>query len=172
MKYLKLFENFDSSEIDNICNHYNIRNYTINSDGTIDVDGSVNFSNKKLRKIPLKFNKVSGSFYCYENELTSLEGCPNYVGSVFSCGFNELTSLDGCPKEVGERIFFNGNPISRIVYLFDGVRIYLEYQETYNFLRKDCKIVKHLLEEAIKDFNEYYKKEVELPKKIEGYTYI
>jgi hypothetical protein len=35
-KTVEDIENFDSSEIDNICNHYNIRNYTINSDGTID----------------------------------------------------------------------------------------------------------------------------------------
>ena len=52
------------------------------------------------------------------------------------------------------------------------MNIYLDYQETYNFLRKDFKIVKHRLEEAIEDFNEYYDKQVELPKEIKYYTYI
>ena len=39
MKYLKLFENFDQTKIDKICKKYGIENYTINPDGSIDVDG-------------------------------------------------------------------------------------------------------------------------------------
>ena len=233
MKFIKLFENFNKSEIEDICRKYEIENYTINPDGSIDVDGDVNLYYLKLTKLPLKFNKVFGDFSCSNNELTSLDGCPKEVGGDFycnnnkltsldgspkevggdfNCDNNELTSLDGCPKEVGGDFncynnkltsldgspnysgYFdcsnnkltslegcpevNGdfdvddNPITPIVYLFDGVKIYLEYQETYNFLRKDCKIVKHLLIEAIKDFNEYYNKNKKLPEKIEGYTYI
>ena len=35
-------------------------------------------------------------------KLKSLDGCPQYVGSEFSIeGCLELTSLDGCPKEIG-----------------------------------------------------------------------
>ncbi len=45
--------------------------------------------------------KVDGYFYCNFNELTSLKGCPEYVGGDFLCGFNNLTSLQGAPKEVG-----------------------------------------------------------------------
>jgi hypothetical protein len=214
MKYIKLFENFDSSEIDDICKEYGIRNYTINSDGSIDVEDDVDLLSGYLTKLPLKFNKVYGSFDCGNNKLTTLEGSPNYVGDNFNCSDNELTnliggpkevggwfdcsdnkltSLDGCPKEVicgfhcadnklttlegcpNTDGFFNDcdNPISKITDLFDfEVKYYLEYQETYNFVRKDCKIVRHLLEEALKDFNEYYKKQVKLPEKIEGYTYI
>ncbi len=195
MKYLKLFENFDQSEIDYICEHYNIRNYTINPDVSIDVDGNVWLSDRSLTELPLKFNKVYGSFDCSWNKLTSLDGCPNYVGDNFNCSDNELTnliggpkevggdfycsrnkltSLIGCPKEVGGRNFlYFSNPIEPIIDLFnEDVKIYLDYQETYNFLRKDSKIVKHLLEEALKDYNEYYNKQVELPKEIKGYTYI
>ena len=36
MRYLKLFESFE--DIDEICRKYRIENYTINSDGSIDVD--------------------------------------------------------------------------------------------------------------------------------------
>jgi hypothetical protein len=193
MKYLKLFENFDKSEIDKICKKYKIKNYTINPDGSIDVDGNVNLGNKFLTKLPIKFNKVSGWFDCSWNELTSLEGCPKEVGrhfycydnkltcliggpnivNSFNCNRNNLISLEGFPIEVGKYFYFDDNPIKRIVKLFDeDVNIYLEYQETYNFLRKDGKIVKHLLEEALMDFNEYYNKKIKLPKEIKGYTYL
>ena len=39
MKHLKLFENFE--DIESICKKYNITNYTINVDGSIDVNGNV-----------------------------------------------------------------------------------------------------------------------------------
>jgi len=122
MLYIKLFENFNKSEIIKICKEYNIKYYTINTDGTIDVLADVDFYKMDLTKIPLEFNRIVGW---------------------------------------------------DIVDLFNGdVNIYLDYQETYNFLRKDFKIVKHRLEEAIEDFNEYYDKQVELPKEIKYYTYI
>ncbi len=70
MKYLKnykLFEFVDEDEIHSLCKKYSIKNYTINGDGTIDVD----LDGKSLTKIPLNFNKVSGDFYCSINNLTS-----------------------------------------------------------------------------------------------------
>jgi hypothetical protein len=194
MKYLKLFENFNQSEIDYICRKYNIQKYTINLDGSIDVDGHVNLYKKQLTDIPLKFNKVSGFFDCSGNNLTNLIGCPNYVGDFFNCANNQLTSLIGCPTEIwqgfdfgfnkltnlegvakiiNKHTWYSDNPITPIIDLFGyDVKKYLEYQETYNFLRKDCKIVKHLLDEALKDYNEYYNKNRKLPDEIEGYTYI
>ena len=75
--------------------------YTINDDGSIDVDGAVNLSNRNLTKIPFKFRNVSGDFYCHNNQLTSLEGAPNTVGGVFDCTDNKLTSLEGAPNTVG-----------------------------------------------------------------------
>jgi hypothetical protein len=76
--------------------------YIINSNDTIDVDGDVDLE-KILNnmKLPVKFGKVSGIFSCNFNELTTLEGCPNYVGGDFSCNFNNLTSLEYCPKYIG-----------------------------------------------------------------------
>ena len=100
MKYLKKFNESIESDIDSICRKYEIRNYTICSNGSIDVNGSVNLSNKNLTKLPLKFNIVSGDFYCDDNKLTSLEGCPKEVGGHFSCDYNKLTTLKGSPKEV------------------------------------------------------------------------
>lgn len=46
MKYLKLYENFNEEDIHDICEEYNITNYTINGD-VIDVDGDVS---EKARK--------------------------------------------------------------------------------------------------------------------------
>ena len=241
--------------INMICRKYDIRNYVINKDGSIDVYGGVDLSNRNLDRLPLKFNKVSNYFYCKNNNLTTLEGCPiwvgnsfhcyenklvnltgcpsyvgdtfycsnnyltnligspkkvgssffcysnkltslegapnyvgchfycfdnqlsnligspNYVGFQFDCSSNNLTSLEGCPKEIGDFSYYN-NLIRGIICLFNNIKIYLDYQETYNFLRKDSKIVKHRLDEAIKDYNEYYNKNIRLPKSFYRYVYI
>ena len=90
--------------VEEICKKYHITNYTINLDGSIDVDDNVNLSNYVLDKMPLKFNKVSGDFYCQSNGLTTLKGSPKYVGGSFYCQKNKLTSLLGGPKSVG-RLF-------------------------------------------------------------------
>ncbi len=87
-------------EIHDICKKYKIKNYTINPDGSIDVSGNVELGGLNLDKIPLKFNNVSGYFNISYNYITSLEGCPKYVGESFYCFDNKLTSLEGCPKHV------------------------------------------------------------------------
>jgi hypothetical protein len=109
MKYLKLFENFNEEDIHSICKRYGIRNYTINSDGSIDVYDDVNLFNKKLVKLPLKFNVVSGYFDCSYNKLTSLEGCPEKISSNFYCSNNKLTSLEGCPEKINGDFYCYGN---------------------------------------------------------------
>jgi len=98
--YIKTFESFSES-IEDICREYNIENYTINQDGSIDVDGDVNLSYKELTKLPLRFGKVGGGFNCSHNKLTSLEGSPKEVGGYFYCEYNQLTSLEGSPNKVG-----------------------------------------------------------------------
>ena len=88
-----------------------VKNYTINEDYTIDVEGSVDLFNKGLDKFPdyIKFGKVSGSFGCNYNQLTSLEGCPHTVYESFSCNANQLVCLKGCPREVGGNFYCSGN---------------------------------------------------------------
>ena len=98
---IKLFEQFtNEQEIRDICKKYKITNYTINPDGSIDVDGSVYLNNKGLTKLPLKFNKVIGTFEIFNNQLTSLEGSPKEVSGTFDCFNNQLTSLIGGPERV------------------------------------------------------------------------
>ena len=84
-----------------ICKQYGIENYTVNDDGSIDVNGDVNLSWYKLIELPLRFNKVTGWFDCSNNNLTTLKGCPRWVGGSFSCQYNQLTSLEFSPDYVG-----------------------------------------------------------------------
>ena len=85
--------------IHDICKQYEIENYTINDDGSIDVNGDVYLNYKKLTELPLTFNKVSGSFDCDYNKLTTLKGCPRWVGGSFSCQYNQLTN-NYCDTEI------------------------------------------------------------------------
>ena len=112
MIYLKLFEGF--GDIDAICKKYLIKNYTINSDGTIDVGGDVFLQVKNLYKLPLKFNRVSGNFYCNDNKLVSLEGAPKEVGGIFNCSDNKLISLEGSPEEVGNNFNCANNQLTSL----------------------------------------------------------
>jgi hypothetical protein len=97
--------------IEEICEKYKIKNYHINEDGTIDVDGDVLLSHNNLLKIPLRFGRVGGFNIAY-NRLTSLEGCPTKVDGHFSCARNYLTSLEHCPKEVGGGFYCNNNELT------------------------------------------------------------
>ncbi|MCK9477660.1 MAG: hypothetical protein M0R46_17220 [Candidatus Muirbacterium halophilum] len=116
MKYIKMFnENINRSEIDAICEKYYIKNYIINDEGSIDVDGNVDLYDKKLKVLPLKFRKVSGDFRCGHNKLTSLKGSPQSVGGDFDCSGNQLTTLDGCPQCVGENFDCSFNQLTSLV---------------------------------------------------------
>ena len=97
-----------------ICKKYGIENYTINDDGSIDVNGDVSLSYDGLTELPLRFNRVTGSFSCFDNKLTTLKGCPRWVGDWFSCGSNKLTSLEFSPEYVGNDFFCSDN------YLIDN----------------------------------------------------
>jgi hypothetical protein len=103
------------NDIEKFCKKY-LKNYTINPDNTIDVNGDVYLPKKlgKMTKLPVKFGKVYGEFWCSNNKLTTLEGCPNYVGGYFYCSHNKLTSLEGCPNYVGGYFNCIGNEITTL----------------------------------------------------------
>ncbi len=109
---IKLFESF--KEIENICKRYIIRNYTINPDGSIDVKNNVNISVEIIKKLPLKFNQVSGYFWCGNNLISSLEGAPREVGGDFYCHNNRLVSLKGAPRKVGEFFTCSHNDLTSL----------------------------------------------------------
>ncbi len=128
MKYIKNYEGlFDifkrkpkdskRAEVDKICKLLKLEKYTINDDYTVDVDGSVDISYRKIddgsgqyhrallmKEIPIKFGNVSGNFFCNHNELYNLKNAPDWVGGRFDCRaqyYSSLRSLEGAPKYVG-----------------------------------------------------------------------
>ena len=108
MKYLKTYQLFESKtgltqEQEKFLNMYTGNLCTYNpATGLVDVEGDFDCSDKGLKDFKgVKFGKVSGSFICDNNKLTSLEGAPQKVRGNFNCWNNSLTSLKGSPQEVG-----------------------------------------------------------------------
>jgi hypothetical protein len=113
------YQNFikeSKEDIHSICRKYSIQNYIVNEDGTVDVDGSVNFYNIGLTELPIKFRfrNVSGHFSSSNNKLTSLEGSPRSVSGIFNCCNNELTSLEGSPRSVGGDFYCDSNKLTSL----------------------------------------------------------
>ena len=102
--------------IEQICKKYNIENYTINEDGSIDVNGNVDLIDKKLIELPLNFNEVTGYFNCNGNKLTTLKGSPKYVEDGFYCGYNDLPSLEFGPIEVGRTFNCSKNKLTSLEF--------------------------------------------------------
>ena len=98
------------AEIEAWCEKMGIENYTINSQGEIDVDTRVNLRNKNFEELPYKFGRVIGYFDVGSNpNLTSLKNCPNYIEGSFDVdGCAKLDSLEGCPKEI-DSVFYCRN---------------------------------------------------------------
>ena len=137
MRYLKLFESFE--DIKEFCRKYGITNYTINPDGSIDVDDTVDLHNINLVKLPLKFNRVdgyfdcswnnlktlegspievNGNFSCYNNKLTSFEFSPKIIRGTFDCQYNNIKSFEYFPSFVKGYFYCDCNPIFKVWYLF------------------------------------------------------
>ena len=108
---IKLFENYN--RIAKICKKYEIENWTINTDGSIDVVGDVDISNKNLTKLPLKFGRVGGYFDCENNNLATLEGAPMGVWG-FCCSYNKLTTLEGAPRDVAGSFYCDNNNLTTL----------------------------------------------------------
>ena len=131
LKTYKIFENIkNNSELIIQLESYSIENYTINKDGTIDIDGDVDLSHKGLTKIPFNFGKVTGDFFCDNNQLINLEGCPKEVVRNFNCGNNKLTNLIGGPQEVGSSYYCSNNPLETLEGCAGDIGIDLFCRET------------------------------------------
>jgi hypothetical protein len=76
--------------------------WSVGADGKVDVKGDFNCSSQNLEGFKgVRFGRVSGGFYCHNNDLTSLEGVPESVGEDFYCYKNRLETLEGAPETVG-----------------------------------------------------------------------
>ena len=110
---IKSFKIFESNfQIGKICQELGINNFQI-VDGLVNVDGDVDISDR-LTKIPIKFGRVEGNFYCYNSKLTSLEGAPQSVGGHFNCRHSQLKSLEGAPQSVGGDFSCHNNQLTSL----------------------------------------------------------
>ena len=139
--------------------------YTINDDGSIDVEGNVNMHESKyinnLTKIPFKFGKVVGNFWCSSNILTDLENSPKYIEGHFGCDNNELTSLDLFPIYVGGDFYCTYNddlPYSELFKIVDKVRGDIYYStenipEDKDKIRRDRDVKNVLKDDELGDLD-------------------
>ena len=95
---------------------YEVKNYTINNKGEIDVDGDVNLMRKGLTEFPsfIQFGTIKGNFDCSYNNLTYLKGAPKKVSGIFDCRYNNLESLEGAPKKVGKYFNCSNNELTSL----------------------------------------------------------
>ncbi|MFV8466702.1 hypothetical protein [Flavobacterium sp. LB1P62] len=100
--------------IEQICIQYQIENYSINPDGSIDVDGNVDLSSRNLFILPLKFRRVLGNFNVQNNQLTNLYGSPIAVGGNFNSFNNQLTNFTNGPKWVGGDLYAYNNKLASL----------------------------------------------------------
>lgn len=113
----------NKDEVENRCLFYDIQNYSINDDLTIDIHGDFDLSDTGVVDVFfVKFNKVEGSFNVSgnylktlegwfpkevsgfieisKNNLTDLKGSPKISNGSFYCQDNDLKTLKGCPEEI------------------------------------------------------------------------
>ncbi len=130
-----------NQEIIDICTKYNIEDYTINPDGSIDVNEDVDISYMNLTELPIKFNNVNGFFNCSYNQLKNLNNIPNKINSWFDCSYNHITILN-YPDVYGQSYCHN-NPLESLN----------NYKGDYNDITVDNKvnlIKKHKRTEKLK----------------------
>lgn len=116
-----MVNNFNTFNIENLCREYEICDYTINEDGSIDVDGEVILADFELTEIPIKFRNVYGRFDCSYNKLKSLKNSPIYVGGSFKCVHNKLKSLKYIPERIDGSIEVTSNELTSLKYVQEVV---------------------------------------------------
>ena len=100
--------------IDLICRDLKLKNYTINKDGSVDVDEDVDLPGLDLYELPIKFGIVKGRFNVSANNLDSFENFPK-MSDELSFINNNFKSLIGLPKSKSYNIFNLGkdrNPLT------------------------------------------------------------
>jgi len=115
MKNLISLDNQDT--IIQFCKHNNIIDYSINADGSIDVNGSVSldFMSPNVTVLPIVFNSVSMNFACSDGGLTTMQGFPKIVGRDFLCNNNTIDSMEGGPHTVNGNYIFQYTDIKNLI---------------------------------------------------------
>jgi hypothetical protein len=117
MRYLrdyKLFESRDglTDEQSKFLDNYTYGSWSVNREGLVDVRGSFYCYSQGLEDfLGIRFGKVSGDFWCFDNQLRTLEGSPREVGEGFLCHGNQLRTLEGSPRVVRGSFWCERNPL-------------------------------------------------------------
>jgi len=123
-EYHRLFENTQelTQEQKNWLNKCTDGTWGINPQtGLIDVYGDFECKEQGLPDFKgVRFGKVTLSFNCSDNSLTSLAGAPQSVGKFFNCYDNSLTSLVGAPQKVGASFDCSNNSLTSLEGLPNG----------------------------------------------------
>ena len=92
---------------------WNIKNYTINKDLTIDVNDTVNMVYQQIEKLPyyIQFGIIKGSFFCNNCGLITFKGMPHTIKGILGCAGNKIKTLKYMPKEIERSLFIDRNPI-------------------------------------------------------------
>lgn len=99
-------------DIKKLCDYYEIKDYLINDDLSIDVydNDTVDLQGTHLSHIPFNFRSISSHFCCNCSNFVDLVGSPESIDGFFACTSNKLTSLKGAPKYVSSYFACSYNP--------------------------------------------------------------
>lgn len=86
-------------QIEKWLKEHNVKNFTINDDLTIDVNGDL-FIEEDLPYF-INFNKVYSDCTVWHSYVTTLRGAPKYVDGNFICRSTAVETLEYCPIEIG-----------------------------------------------------------------------
>lgn len=118
--------------IEEVLNKYNIKNYTINKDGSVNLTSDVSFFNKDIDKIPFNIKSSTGIIDFSYNNLTSLEGCPEVAHSIFFSR-NKIKEIDCVPME-SKLLSLSNNEIEELNFPegFNSGEIILRHNKIYD----------------------------------------
>ena len=89
MKHIKTYriweqKNVLTQEQIDFLNRYTKGTWSVNADGKLDINGDFDCDDKEIDSfLWIQFGRVTGSFYCSNNSLSSLKGAPREVGGNF-----------------------------------------------------------------------------------------
>lgn len=102
MKFIKKGIDYFNVKIN--CERLGLKNYKINKDLTVDVEGYVKIKN--VDKLPFKFGEVNGDFVCMN--LISLIGLPKRIsGNLSIYSYDKNIKLEGCSEIVDGNVSLN-----------------------------------------------------------------
>ncbi len=117
MKYIKLYEEFNSFELNEEQKAFLDKlakgRWEFNN-GLININGNFICNSQNLTSFKeIKFGEISGGFICYNNKLTSLEGAP-IICNELNCSINNLISLKGGPERADGSFICSNNYLTSL----------------------------------------------------------